>query len=84
MQQVSIRFLDPISKLGRLETSKQSGVKGKKETVVQTKQMEVDWKISDQENLFNSALSNLVDFLVVYNMERVSLESITNMDNCQG
>lgn len=46
--------------------------------------MEVDWKGSDKENYFAMDSVVLVDIPVVHRQERLSLESLINMDNHHG
>lgn len=60
----------PVPAMGRLETGEQSGVLGKQVIAEQTKQLEVDWKLSAQENCFTSVLANLVDIPVIHGKER--------------
>lgn len=46
--------------------------------------MEVDWKGSDKENYFVRDSVVLVDIPVVHRQERLSLESLINIDKHHG
>lgn len=66
------------------EIGESSGKKGLNDFEIQPIVMIADWNNSDKENFLASDSLVLVDIPVVNGKARLPLESLKNLDNCQG